>query len=893
MCIPRVLKLTDIMAQVKHIIKNGIVNLKQAVSGRKTGINVSLYEYVDEEDKPQDEYIFNNKGASSLNYGANDQKTETVAIESKYGHEGSWSNTPFTCTSKPNWANVTESDSSISVTVSGNSDYQQRSGSIVLTQTYSSKTIEISITQAASEYVEPSDTYVFEASPTTVNADYDDTSAESVSITSTKNGGFLDFEISSQPDDWATCELVKNNTTGGSMNITLTENESYIQRSTNVTLRQNETGDTKTVRIVQRADVYVPPASKYDFYATPSSLSKDADDTSSSVINITSTKDGGHLDWIVESQPESWVTYHENVSGDKLTISFSENDSTSQRSTSISLKQNETNRSITIDLTQLGKEQEVETTYHFTIAPTSLDYSYAGGERNVVITSYSSTGDVETPHGWKYSSGAESWVESYDRDGSGKTDSFNIKVLANDTHTERRCTLLFRQNSPSTNTCEVTLVQAAAPEDVYVFNATSSPIEFTYNASDSKSSTITSTKNGQPCDWEISTTDVFDWLNYSKSENKVDFSVTKENNTEVVRTQIISLRQLDGSDKVESIVVKQDFNHSTKPTYTFTATPQNVNIGANGNKVDVTVVSKKHILNQDMDQPVTWTAKSDADWCKTNINGQTLEVSANPNTTKESKSTTITLTQSETETKLIVNVTQDGEGDKIFSISADKTEFGSKGGECVITITDEYGQDDPWVFSTEDSDAEHGLQQGGNGSGTDRFTLSEITGEEQALRDKEIVITATRTNGNRESSSVTIKQWAYMDRSGFNEEGGQYGYTCDLTYSGKAAPGSSLTTTYYSRTGNKIDGYKKQVMNGHSGGATITGIDDMTDRGDISIDVSFGNLSDDGVGTLTITPNFASLQDWDDMVQTGHYTLSEKNDKQKTLTVSGDILPMS
>lgn len=888
MCIPKGLKLTDIMAQVKHVIKNGIVNLKQAVSGRKTGINVSLYEYVDEEDKPQDEYIFKNNGASSLSYGADDRKTETVAIESKYGHEGSWSNTPFTCTSKPNWANVTESDSSISVTVSGNSDYQQRSGSIVLTQTYSSKTIEISINQAASEYVEPSDTYVFEVSTTTVNADYNETSAGPVSITSTKNGGFLDFEISSQPDRWATCTLVKNNTTGGTMNISLTENDSYIQRSTNVTLRQDETGDTKTVRIVQEADVYVPPVSTYDFYATPSSVSKDADDTSEEVINITSTKDGSHLDWIVESQPESWVTYHENVSGDKLTISFSENDSTSQRSTSISLKQNETNRSITIDLTQLGKEQEVETTYHFTISPQTGSYPYNGGINNFTITSYSNTGGVRAGQSWRYDSGAAEWVDEYKHNGTGETDSFNIKVLANNTHEERRCTLLFRQEGSSSLTCSVTITQAGAPEDVYVFNADPKIFNFTYNDSEKKVSNITSTKNGEPCDWEIHTTNTFGYLHCTKVGNTVEITMD-ENNTEAERDQIITLNQLNGSDKATDIVVKQDYNHSPNPTYKFTATPTDVYLEFNGSQKEVTVVSSKKTLGTS-DSAVEWSAKPNDSWCKVSQEGQTLKVTADENSSSESRKTTITLTQEESEDTLTVNVTQEGQGDKTFVISATPTEFGSKGGSCSVTVTDDYGDDDPWSFTTENQDAEHELQQGGTGTETQEFTLSAISGDPQTVHDNEFTITATRANGKQESSTVTIKQWADKDRSGFDEDGNTRGYQCNIKYDGTAASGDSLTTTYYSRTGNKIDGFKKRTLQTSSGGATITGFENHPDINIISVMVNWGALDENGVGTLTIVPNFSTYQSWDGITETGHYTETIRNEDGTSLTVSGDII---
>lgn len=793
MCIPKGLKLTDIMAQVKHVIKNGIVNLKQAVSGRKTGINVSLYEYVDEEDKPQDEYIFNNDGASSLSFSADGHESETCKIRSLYGNSSSgYSDTPFSCTDKPGWVNVETvqtGNTQITVTVDANSNYSERSGQITLTQSGSDYTLEIQVHQDAEEHVEPGpppeDDYKFDASQ------YVDTHSasgetETITITSTKNGVNHPWSISSQPSgNWvsASADISRNVLT-----ITTQPNTSTSNRQDSVTIRQNDSNKEIEITIYQdgeeREDVIT-----YELNVNPDSLHVDwaANGNKNVVVTSMKTVNGDESDVeydTVFNGCEEWCHADFNGNPGTFAVSFDTNDTGSSRSGSIVFTQREgpmPRKTATLSVSQDAKPES--TTYVFTAEPSAHTFTYDGGTFDFTITSYSERGGQRTPERWKlksdenadwisgqdascagsetqqititcqswtettkgrtcnlvfeqdtiqpsdqtvmvvisqnakpeetiygliispdsinyspgggqsedititstantaghvvnapwkYSDGAATWISGYPTSGTDPQ-TFKIDCQNNTTTTERQCTLRYVQESPGTATATLRIVQSGMSlpvEHTYVFDAEPSTLTFKSN-SDNKAVTVTSTKDGDKCNWSITAGNDSDWCHLSTTdtgltvnvdENKTGEEVTQPRNLEV------TLSQQDSGNQ-EHISISQEGYTPPIPEkyeYTFTVSPNNhITLPVRDVEgVQLTVSSYKTGAQSGVVE-LDFTHTEDSEWIKVSGEGGSLTVSADDNNTGADRSGTIDFKQSEqdetgVQKSVVISVTQKG-----------------------------------------------------------------------------------------------------------------------------------------------------------------------------------------------------------------------------------------
>jgi hypothetical protein len=122
--------------------------------------------------------------------------------------------------SKPSWITTSTTSSKVTISASDNSG-SARSGSVVLTQEDSGKTLTINVSQDA--YV--ADTYVFTITPNTYDASYSNTSFMPRTV-STKNGSNIGYSLTSGSTDWVVVD------TTGKITVQILKNTASSTRST-------------------------------------------------------------------------------------------------------------------------------------------------------------------------------------------------------------------------------------------------------------------------------------------------------------------------------------------------------------------------------------------------------------------------------------------------------------------------------------------------------------------------------------------------------------------------------------------------------------------------------------------------------------------------------------
>jgi hypothetical protein len=122
--------------------------------------------------------------------------------------------------SKPSWITTSTTSSKVTISASDNSG-SARSGSVVLTQEDSGKTLTINVSQDA--YV--ADTYVFTITPNTYDASYSNTSFIPRTV-STKNGSNIGYSLTSGSTDWVVVD------TTGKITVQILKNTASSTRST-------------------------------------------------------------------------------------------------------------------------------------------------------------------------------------------------------------------------------------------------------------------------------------------------------------------------------------------------------------------------------------------------------------------------------------------------------------------------------------------------------------------------------------------------------------------------------------------------------------------------------------------------------------------------------------
>lgn len=193
---------------------------------------------------PSTTYVFTWHNGSTSNKSESFQATGAVSSAITLVSTKNGSNHPWSTTSHPSWITiVSETATSVTIQASNNTG-SARSGSVVLTQEDSGKTLTINVSQDA--YV--ADTYVFTITPNTYDALYSNTSFIPRTV-STKNGSNIGYSLTSGGTDWVVVS------TTGKITVEILKNTTSNTRSTTLVFTQNESGKTQSIKITQTGKV--------------------------------------------------------------------------------------------------------------------------------------------------------------------------------------------------------------------------------------------------------------------------------------------------------------------------------------------------------------------------------------------------------------------------------------------------------------------------------------------------------------------------------------------------------------------------------------------------------------------------------------------------------------
>lgn len=298
---------------------------------------------------PADTYVFTWHNGSTSNKSESFQATGAVSSTITLVSTKNGSNHPWSTTSHPSWITiVSETATSVTIQASNNTG-SARSGSVVLTQEDSGKTLTINVSQDA--YV--ADTYVFTITPNTYDASYSNYSFIPRTV-STKNGSNIGYSLTSGGTDWVVVS------TTGKITVDILKNTTSNTRSTTLVFTQNESGKTQSIKITQSG---YPPT--YTFNVLPTNLSVTAAETNET-LTVESYKtvhksDGSETTQSLDyefSSDTSWVNAARTTTNTTY-ITVAENKTTTQRTAKITLTQAESGAQAFVNVIQDGKAEEV------------------------------------------------------------------------------------------------------------------------------------------------------------------------------------------------------------------------------------------------------------------------------------------------------------------------------------------------------------------------------------------------------------------------------------------------------------------------------------------------------------------------------------------------------
>lgn len=304
---------------------------------------------------PADAYVFTWHNGSTSNKSESFQATGAVSSAITLVSTKNGSNHPWSTTSHPSWITiVSETATSVTIQVSNNTG-SARSGSVVLTQEDSGKTLTVNVSQDA--YV--ADTYVFTITPNTYDAPY--SSASFIPrIVSTKNGSDIGYSLTSGDTDWVVVS------TTGKITVEIMKNTTSSSRSTTLVFTQNESGKTQSIKITQSGQ-----SAEYkfgfgsDLYSTDSVICDYQGGEFKNSYSIVSTKNGSNQSYYVSQKP-TWINGYSSGK-----VSIQENTSTASRNGDVILTQDESKKTITLKITQRGKPEEYLSIFNSDISTTA------------------------------------------------------------------------------------------------------------------------------------------------------------------------------------------------------------------------------------------------------------------------------------------------------------------------------------------------------------------------------------------------------------------------------------------------------------------------------------------------------------------------------------------
>lgn len=341
-----------------------------------TGRTARVYFYQDESGKrdyaeltqtgytpPADTYVFTWHNGSTSNKSESFQATGAVSSTITLVSTKNGSNHPWSTTSHPSWITiVSETATSVTIQASNNTG-SARSGSVVLTQEDSGKTLTINVSQDA--YV--ADTYVFTITPNTYDASYSNASFIPRTV-STKNGSNIGYSLTSGGTDWVVVS------TTGKITVEILKNTTSNTRSTTLVFTQNESGKTQSIKITQSG---YPPT--YTFNVLPTNLSVTAAETNET-LTVESYKtvhksDGSETTQSLDyefSSDTSWVNAARTTTNTTY-ITIAENLTVAKRNAKITLTQAESGAQAFTNVIQAGK---VQSSNKLTITSITYDDAY-------------------------------------------------------------------------------------------------------------------------------------------------------------------------------------------------------------------------------------------------------------------------------------------------------------------------------------------------------------------------------------------------------------------------------------------------------------------------------------------------------------------------------------
>lgn len=348
----------------------------QSESGKRDYATISQSGYV----PPADTYVFTWHNGSTSNKSESFQATGAVSSAITLVSTKNGSNHPWSTTSHPSWITiVSETATSVTIQASNNTG-SARSGSVVLTQEDSGKTLTINVSQDAKP---AEDEYTFEIR----KSDEEYTGKTSITFDvpartvgwsgnyayrSRKNGEqFANVSFSSSAS-WLHVE--------SSGAYTVYHNTGSSSRSGTLTLTQAESGLECYIVINQAG--YTPT---YTFNATPTNLSVDAIsntysftvNSSKTILNDDGSESSERIGWTGTDNAD-WI-YLINASNRPNQIGTVTNETTLQRTAKITLTQDGTGIQAFVNVIQDGK-QEVANRLTLTSLTYDTAYLFPPGE---------------------------------------------------------------------------------------------------------------------------------------------------------------------------------------------------------------------------------------------------------------------------------------------------------------------------------------------------------------------------------------------------------------------------------------------------------------------------------------------------------------------------------
>ena len=360
------------------------VYFTQSESGKRDYATISQSGYV----PPADNYVFTWEDGSTSDvsasfpwdFSANGTAANIPVVSTKNGSSQSWS-----VSSKPSWITTSTTSSKVTISASDNSG-SARSGSVVLTQEDSGKTLTVNVSQDAKP---AEDEYYLGVRKSGETSSYESITFNNVPAKTTnwsgdytyvsrKNGEYFNNVSFSTNVSWITV-----NSKGS---YTVAHNTSGLPRQGTITLTQGESGLKCYINIYQQE--YIPT---HGMRISPSSIkvSSSAQNVNFSVDSYKTVlhSDGSETEESVDytfSTDSKWFTYYGNTTNTTCIV-ITSNITTSQRSATFTLTQVGGKSKGIVTVTQAAGQGGVTDT--FTVTPSSQ--TVRGNSATAVVNSSS------------------------------------------------------------------------------------------------------------------------------------------------------------------------------------------------------------------------------------------------------------------------------------------------------------------------------------------------------------------------------------------------------------------------------------------------------------------------------------------------------------------------